>query len=108
MEFKQLEQKALGLRKKLVELQKHEYGREWTNEEIYMGLVGDIGDLGKFIMTKEGRRSTKDGAEKLSDELMDCLWSVIVLANKFDINIEKSFEKMIKNAEEKYNLEKSE
>lgn len=106
MEFDEISKKALKLRKKLVSLQKQEYGSEWTNEEIYIGLVGDIGDLGKFIMTKEGRRSTENGAERLSDELMDCLWSIIVLAHKFDIDIEKAFEEMIRKAEEKYNLNK--
>ena len=29
-------------------------GRTWTNEEFMLGFVGDIGDLAKLVMAREG------------------------------------------------------
>lgn len=107
MEFKELEQKALDLRAKFAGFEKEKFGSEWSSQEIYLGLVGDVGDLGKYIMAKEGRRDIEGADEKLPDELMDCLWSIIILAQKFNVDIEPAFEKMLSNAEEWYNLKKS-
>jgi NTP pyrophosphatase (non-canonical NTP hydrolase) len=55
------------------------------------GLVGDTGDLMKLIMAKEGIRDTDNVDKKIAHELADCLWCILVLAKKYDIDIEKSF-----------------
>ncbi|MDD2680556.1 MAG: MazG nucleotide pyrophosphohydrolase domain-containing protein [Patescibacteria group bacterium] len=36
-------------------------------------------------------RYTDDSDEKMKHELSDCLWNIIVLADRFDINLEESF-----------------
>ena len=71
--------------------EQHEYGREWTDEEIAMGLVGDIGDLLKPIQAKNGVRAISDVDQKLEHEIADCLWSLLVLADKYSIDIEQAF-----------------
>lgn len=91
MDFKQLTQKAIEIRAKYAELEKKKYGREWTREQIAEGLVGDVGDLMKLIMAKNGIRDTESVDEKLAHELSDCLWCVLVLANQYGIDLEKSF-----------------
>jgi NTP pyrophosphatase (non-canonical NTP hydrolase) len=57
------------------------------------GFVGDVGDLSKIIMAKNNLRSMENVNEKLEHELNDCLWSVMVLASKFGIDLEESFPK---------------
>ena len=91
MEFKQIIQRALEIREKYAELEKKKYGKEWSKEQIMEGFVGDIGDLAKLIMTKEGVRDIENVDKKLAHELADCLWCVLVLADKYGIDIEKSF-----------------
>jgi len=91
MDFKDIINRALEIRQKYSELEKKKYGREWTKEEIALGLVGDVGDLIKLISAKEGVRDTTDVDSKLAHELSDCLWSVLVIANKYNVDIEKSF-----------------
>jgi hypothetical protein len=39
--------------------------------------VGDVGDLMKLVMAKEGAREIQDVDEKLQHELAACLWSVL-------------------------------
>ncbi len=86
-----LQTRALAVRQKYGELEIKKYGREWTNAEIAAGFVGDVGDLMKLVMAKSGIREKEDIDAKLAHELSDCLWSVLVLAKKYDIDIEKAF-----------------
>ena len=91
MEFKQIIQRALEVRSKYSELERKKYGKEWNNGQIAQGFVGDVGSLMKLVMAKEGIRDMEDVDKKLAHELADCLWSVLVLANKYGVDIEKSF-----------------
>jgi len=65
------------------------------------GFVGDVGDLMKLVMAKEGVRTIEDVDKKLKHELCDCLWSVLVLAKKFDIDIEREFLDKMSELEER-------
>jgi len=65
--------------------------RPWSREEIMQGFVGDVGDLMKLVMAKNGLRSADDLDAKLAHELADCLWSVLTLANLYEVDLERSF-----------------
>jgi len=65
--------------------------RPWTREEVMQGFVGDVGDLMKLVMAKSGLRPGPDLDQRLAHELADCLWSVLVLAKLYDVNLEKEF-----------------
>ena len=91
MELKSLLQKAIEVREKYTELEMKKYGKKRTNSQIAQGFVGDVGDLMKLVMAKEGIREIENVDEKLRHELADCLYSIFVLADKYDIDLEKSF-----------------
>ncbi len=55
------------------------------------GLVGDIGDLMKLVMAKEGWRAGDDIDNKLAHELSDCLWVLLVLADRYNIKLDETF-----------------
>ena len=91
MEFDHLIQRARAVRAQYAQLEQERYGAAWTNEELVLGFVGDVGDLAKLVMAQNGRRSIPNASEKLAHELADCLWSVIVLAQAHEIDLEASF-----------------
>lgn len=93
MDFQTIIERARVIRRKYAQLEKVNYGREWTGEELVLGFMGDVGDLAKFIQAKEGIRGPADVDDALAHELSDCLWSVIVLADEYNIDLEKSFAK---------------
>lgn len=66
-------------------------GKKWSKEHIAQGLVGDVGDLMKIIMAKAGLRTINGVDKKLAHELSDCLWSILVLAQLYNVDLEKSF-----------------
>ena len=72
--------------------------RPWTRDEVMSGFVGDVGDLMKLVMAKNGVRPIADIDRKLGHELADCLWSVLVLAKLHDVDLERDFTRMIAEA----------
>ena len=101
MEIKQLAHRAMEIREKYGELEKKKCGKLWDRSQIAQGFAGDVGELMKIIMAKEGLRDMEDVDKKLAHELSDCLWSVLVLAEKYEINIEKAFFKTMDELEER-------
>jgi len=97
MKFSDLEKSALRLNELYEQLEIKMYGRVWTTEELALGFVGDVGDLAKLIQANAGVRRIVDCKAKLGHELSDCLWSIIVLANKCGIDLEAEY---FKNTEE--------
>ena len=93
MEFKSLIARAIAIRNKYAEFEKERYGREWTKEELMLGFMKDIGDLAKIVQAKEGVRRIEDVDNALGHELADCLWSIIILADKYEIDLEAAFVK---------------
>ncbi|WP_109126199.1 nucleotide pyrophosphohydrolase [Dyella sp. C11] len=93
MQFSDLEKSALQLNELYEQLEIKRWGRVWTTTELALGFVGDVGDLAKLIQANAGVRDIDDCKAKLGHELSDCLWSIIVLANKCGIDLEAEFAK---------------
>lgn len=101
MDITQLTQRALQIRQQYSELELKQNGAEWTNLNLAEGFMVDAGELMKLVMAKEGLRQVDDVDAKLAHELSDCLWSVLVLAKKYNINLEEQFMKTMAELEAK-------
>ena len=91
MNFSDLEQAALKLNDLYEQLEVKRWGRVWTTQELALGFMGDVGDLAKLIQAHAGVRTIDDHEAKLGHELADCLWSIMVLANKCGVDLEAEF-----------------
>lgn len=91
MNFSDLEKSALQLNELYEKLETKRYGRVWTTQELALGFMGDVGDLAKLVQAHAGVRTIDDCNAKLGHELSDCLWSILVLANKCGIDLEAEF-----------------
>ncbi len=91
MQFNDLRERAREIRRAYEQFEQDRYGRQWTDEEITLGLVGDVGDLVKLVQAKNGVRDIADVDAKLAHELADCLWSLFVLADAYEIDLEQAF-----------------
>jgi NTP pyrophosphatase (non-canonical NTP hydrolase) len=56
-----------------------------------LGFVKDVGDLARLVQAKEGIREVEDLDAALAHELADCLWSLIVLAERYGVDLEHAF-----------------
>ncbi|MFI8952610.1 MazG nucleotide pyrophosphohydrolase domain-containing protein [Streptomyces sp. NPDC053750] len=92
MDLDELRRRALRIHDLYDELNMQERGRVWTREEFMLGFMGDAGDLAKLILAQEGARSARpDSQAALEHELADCLWSVLILAHRYGLDLESAF-----------------
>ena len=91
MEFHTLVRRAMDVRGRYAELERTTIGRPWIRDEIALGFVGDVGDLVKLMMAHSGVRHIPGAEEKLAHEFADCLWSLLVLAQMCDVDLERAF-----------------
>jgi NTP pyrophosphatase (non-canonical NTP hydrolase) len=89
--FRELQERAREVRRRYAEVERRTYGRAWRGEDLALGFVGDVGDLVKLVQAKEGVRAADDVDERLAHELADCLWSVLVLADRYGVDLERAF-----------------
>jgi NTP pyrophosphatase (non-canonical NTP hydrolase) len=91
MNLRELTDRAMEVRVKYSQLEEKKNGKKWTRAELAQGFVGDVGDLMKLVMAKEDLREIENVDAKLEHELSDCLWSILVLAHEYNINLESAF-----------------
>src|SRR4051812_11216158 len=93
MDFDDIQKRAIDIRIKYDKLNQEKRGVTWSEQQLMAGFVGDVGDLSKIIMAKHGLRAMDDVDKKLAHELSDCLWSILVLASKYNIDLPTEFMK---------------
>jgi NTP pyrophosphatase (non-canonical NTP hydrolase) len=91
MEIEKYQEEAVRIKNLYSILENKNSGRSWSNEEIFIGLTSDIGDLSRLILAKEGAIKMENIEEKLEHEISDCLWALLVLAKNYNIDLEKAF-----------------
>ena len=103
MNYQDLQKAAVHVREKYNELNVRDNGGPWDGNKLMAGFVGDVGDLSKIIMAKSGYRAMDDIDDKLKHELADCLWSVLVLADYYKIDLETEFVRTMNELEGEIN-----
>ena len=93
MNFDDIQNRAIEISDKYDKLNQERRNVTWNEQQLMAGFMGDVGDLSKIIMAKHGLRAMDDVDAKLAHELSDCLWSVLVLASKYNINLSAEFMK---------------
>jgi NTP pyrophosphatase (non-canonical NTP hydrolase) len=93
MELNELLVRAKEVKNLYAEHEREQGHKPWTVSEYQQGFVGDVGDLTKLIMIKQGFRGGERTDEKLAHELGDCLYALLVIADELEIDLEQAFEK---------------
>lgn len=91
MEFQELIKKAKEVKELYRRTNDNDGHKRWELAEYFQGLVGDVGDLSKLIMAKDNFRKADELDQKLKHELVDCLWSIMVIVDELNIDLEKEF-----------------
>ncbi len=99
MDLGEMQQRAVEIHDLYDALNRRER-RVWRRDEFLLGFVGDVGDLAKLIMAEEGARQVPGGRAALEHELADCLWSVLILAHLYGIDLAGAFRRTMTELEE--------
>jgi len=90
-DLKDLQQRAQEIAEKYNELTTRKGFNRWGPKDRAMGFVTDVGELMELVMAKENMRHIDDVDARLKHELADCLWSILVLAKHYNVDLEKEF-----------------
>jgi NTP pyrophosphatase (non-canonical NTP hydrolase) len=107
MDFQNLLGRAIEIRQQYAALEEASHGRAWSRDEVAMGFVGDVGDLMKLLMALGGIRRIPDAKQKLTHELADCLWSILVLSHLYDVDLEHAFLQTMDDLEQQIAAQRS-
>lgn len=72
-------------------------GKQWSPEVRALDLVEEVGELCNAILIKEGHKGKKRAKAELVDSLVDILFDLILLADIYKIDLDKSYLEMIEN-----------
>ena len=70
-----------------------------TVEEDALGFLTDAGLVGRHTMSQQERWPGKNTNDELEHKLGECIWWIIVLADRMNIDIEDAVEKFITKTE---------
>lgn len=98
-DIRDLQKQAMAIRQKYAELNKKDGHDVWAGKDYAMGFAGDFGDLMKLVMAKENMRQIDDVDKKLKHELADCLWSILVIAEHYEVDLDTEFQNTMKELE---------
>jgi len=100
MDFSEAVARSLKIRKAYHHLELKHHGSEWTTEEDALAFLTDAGLVGRLTMSQQGRWPTNEEAgPELEHKLGECIWWLIVLADRMEIDIDKSFEVFLAKTE---------
>lgn len=84
-----------------------EKGFKWSSYAEYCHLVEEVGELGEAIVVKHGERESGSGDEgkadhdNIEEEVGDILFSTVVIANRYNLDLQKVFNKTIERYDNK-------
>jgi len=91
MDLNRIYQRYQEIRKLYAESDKKLFAQEWPRAEFVRAMTADVGALVKLTMGKDGLRDIDDIDNKLAHEMADCLYSIFVIAEKYEVDLEKAF-----------------
>lgn len=82
------------------ELENQYHGSEWTIEEDVLAFLTDAGLVGRLTMAQQKRWPVSgDEVSQLEHKLSECIWWILVLADRMDIDIIKSLDVFLSKLE---------
>lgn len=94
--------RSIKIRDNYHELEKQYHGSKWSVEEDALAFLTDAGLVGRLTMANEKRWPVSgDEVEELKHKLSECIWWIIVLADRMNIDISKSLDDFLSSLERK-------
>lgn len=81
----------MDLRRQYEIKEKSLYGSPSSKVDIARGFAGDVNNLVKLVEAEDDLREIANSREKLEAQLAHCLWSVVVLAEMHNVQLDTAF-----------------
>jgi NTP pyrophosphatase (non-canonical NTP hydrolase) len=102
LNFSEAIERSIQIRNLYHRLERQYHEKEWTVEEDALAFLTDAGLVGRLTMSQQGRWPTNgDPASELEHKLGECIWWLIILAERMEINISGALENFLTRTEKK-------
>ncbi|KLU65837.1 hypothetical protein DEAC_c24670 [Desulfosporosinus acididurans] len=100
MNLSEVVERSVQIRKHYHNLEKQYHEKEWSVEEDALAFLTDAGLVGRLTMSQQGRWLTNGKTvPELEYKLGECIWWIIILAERMDIKISDAMEKFLSKKE---------
>jgi NTP pyrophosphatase (non-canonical NTP hydrolase) len=100
MKLSEAVERSLQIRKIYHKLEQQYHEKEWTVEEDALAFLTDAGLVGRLTMSQQGRWPTNgETVAELEHKLGECIWWLIILADRMNIDINEALEKFLNKTE---------
>ena len=83
------------------QLELKHHGSEWTVAEDALAFLTDAGLVGRLTMAQQGRWPVeKEGSQELEYKIGECLWWLMEIAGRMEIDAESALETFLAKTEQ--------
>jgi len=101
-DFKEVIERSVQLRNAYHQLEREYHEEEWTVEEDALAFLTDAGLVGRLTMSQQGRWPAGGETEsELEHKLGECMWWLIVLAERMNIDSGEVLDRFLTKTEKK-------
>ena len=98
-DFSNIIERSKKIRESYHQLERQHHGSEWTVEEDALAFLTDAGLVGRHTMSQQERWPTSNTENELEHKLGECIWWLVVLADRMNIDIKEATEKFLTKTE---------
>jgi hypothetical protein len=100
MNFSGIIERSVAIRESYHKLEKQYHGQKWSVEEDALAFLTDSALVGRLTMSQQGRwPKDGDSEAELEHKLSECIWWLIVLAERMDIDIGEALDSFLTKLE---------
>lgn len=104
MPFSDAVSRSLKIRAMYHNLELLHHGSKWTTEEDALAFLTDAGLVGRLTMVHQDRWPVENGEpQDLEHKLGECIWWLIVLAERMGIDAETALQSFLTKTEQQLN-----
>ena len=97
-------ERSIKIREIYHQLEKKYHQKKWTIEEDALAFLTDAALVGRLTMSQQKRWPlAENDAAELEHKLGECMWWLIILAERMEIDINAAFEEFLVNTEKGLN-----
>jgi len=98
-DFSSIVDRSKKLREAYHKLEMQHHGSEWTVEEDALAFLTDAGLVGRHTMSQQQRWPANNTKNELEHKLGECIWWLVILADRMNIDIKEATEKFLTKTE---------
>lgn len=102
--LEELIKRSLDIRAKYHQLEVSLHGSRWTIEEDALAFLTDAGLVGRNVMANQNRWPNDNSEEELRHKIGECMWWLIVLADRLVMNPKDLIEDFLTRTEKKVSI----